>query len=554
MEPEGSPLLQSRIPENNNNNSNSNSNSSNVNIINNSNVNSSSASEWWQTRSRDVVALLTVLLLLGVGLGIWVYGTLPTSDQDEHPHEYALSTDRIREHLTQFLEIAEKHNNSRSVTNGHAASAEYVISQLQAHGNCDVHVQHFLSPIWKVNKTPSLRVTGSSANVDYIYETDFEIMRYGGQGATIKGASVAVVDNGGCTVENGRDVSGKIAIVRSTTAKKTKCTLFEAAFLLEQMGARAVVFVRSNKFKTPSWARVRNTDWKEGDPLMTVPVLSVTSSVGQLLESAASDIKLDVETDTSIEVVKSFNVICVGRTGDAANTVVVGSHLDSVAAGPGINDNGSGSASTLEIQLTLARIGFKPHNRLVFAWWGAEEDGLLGSRHFARVLAHGWKNKWTENEPVGVTWSDIALDLNFDMLASPNYISLVHNGTDAPDNTRVGSQQIQRVFEDYFVRHDYPYKITDMVAGSDFVPFVDNGIPAGGVLTGASEIKTIDERKNHGGLARAPLDTCYHRDCDTLLNINVVALHRMSRAAMYAVSKLSTMPNLRRYLAGQSQF
>ncbi|KAJ2680664.1 hypothetical protein IWW39_006420, partial [Coemansia spiralis] len=302
----------------------------------------------------------------------------------------------------------------------------------------------------------------------------------------------------------------------------------------------------------PSTARVRFADWKEGDPLMTIPVLSVTHSVGQLLQTApASKLRIDIETSTSIDVVKTFNVLCVGRSGDAHSTVVVGSHLDSVAAGPGINDNGSGSASTLEIQLTLARIKFRPHNRLVFAWWGAEEDGLLGSRHFARELAHGWKNRWAGD--VGVRWEDIALDLNFDMLASPNYIALVHNGTDAPASARAGSRRIQRVFEDYFVRHHYPYEITDMLAGSDFVPFVQNGVPAGGVLTGAGELKSIAERSSHGGLANAALDTCYHRDCDTLLNINMVALDRMSKAAMYAVSTLANVHGLRDYL-GRTSF
>ncbi|KAI9502739.1 hypothetical protein GGI25_004463 [Coemansia spiralis] len=504
--------------------------------------NPNTISAWWESRSRDVLSFLTLLLLFSIGLGIWVYGTLPTSDQDEHPHEYALSTDRIREHLTKFLDIAGKHNNSRSVVNGHAASAEYVISQLQEHGNCDIHVQHFRSPVWKVNQTPKLSVNGR-INVDYIFETDFQILRYGGQGAKINNASVAVV-HGGCVVDNVGDVSDKIAILHPTN----KCTIFESAFLLEQLGARAVIFVRSKRYKTPSWARVRIADWKEGDPLMTIPVLSVTSSVGQVIESAAPKIQLDIETDTSIDVVKTFNVICVGRSGDTSNTILVGSHLDSVAAGPGINDNGSGSASSLEIQLTLSRIGFKPHNRLVFAWWGAEEDGLLGSRHFARVLAHGWKNKWTEGEAVDVKWNDIALNLNFDMLASPNYIALVHNGTDAPENTRIGSQRIQRVFENYFARHDYPYQVTDMVGGSDFLPFIDNGIPAGGVLTGAGEFKSIDERREHGGLANAALDTCYHRDCDTLLNINIDALKKMSRAAMYAISTLSTKSDLRGFL------
>ncbi|KAJ1852567.1 hypothetical protein GGH12_005400 [Coemansia sp. RSA 1822] len=501
-------------------------------------------SAWWASRSRDVLSLLTVLLLLGTGLGIWVYGTLPTSDPSAHPHEYALSTDNIRRHLTKLLEIAREHNNSRSVTTGHAASGSYVLSQLEKYGNCDSYKQRFVSPVWTVTQPPTLRVR-EPYRVDYIHETDFELMRYGGRSANITHARITVAARA-CAAKDIGDVSGRVVVVESTKG----CSLFEAAFMLEQMGARAVVFVRAAQYKQPSRMRVRFVEWKEGDALMTIPVLSVTHSVGQVLAHAS---QVDIETHSQIDEVETFNILCVGRTGDPRNTIVVGAHLDSVRDGPGINDNGSGSSSILEIQLTLARIRFAPHNRLVFAWWGAEEDGLLGSRHFTHTMARNWTNKWTPHEP-RIEWTDIALNLNFDMLASPNYIALVHNGTHAPHTTRTGSQRIQRVFENYFARHQYAYEVTDMRGGSDFLPFVQNGVPAGGVLTGAGEVKSIKERLVHGGLAHAALDTCYHRDCDTLLNINIEALQKMSRAAMYAVSTLASTVDLRGYLAGQPEF
>ncbi|KAJ2079766.1 hypothetical protein H4R24_003545 [Coemansia sp. RSA 988] len=503
------------------------------------------AMRWWTLSSRNAVSLLTVALLAGAGLGIWAYGTLPTSDHDEHPHEYALSINNIHTHLTQLLEIAGEHNNSRSVTNGHAASAEYVMARLQTEGNCDVHMQRFLSPVWIEHGVPRLRVR-APLDVEYISETDFSVMRYGGQGARIRAARVVAVADA-CATDTTDDVDGAVAVV----AMSDRCTLFDAAYALEQRGAAAVVVVRAARYKTPSRARVRVVDWKEGDALMHIPVLSVTYSAGQVLRHAAA---VDIDTDTRIDVVETFNVICVGRTGDATNSVVVGAHLDSVAAGPGINDNASGAATALEIHLTLARAAFHPRNRLVFAWWSAEEDGLLGSRHFARVLAHGWRNRWTATERLGLLWSDIALNLNFDMLASPNFIALVHNGSDASTSARAGSLQIQRVFENYFCRHKYPYQLSPMRSGSDFVPFLDNGIPAGGILTGASELKSIDERREHGGLAHAALDPCYHRDCDGLLNVNMLALTRMSRAAMYAVSSLASISDLPAFLNGSSPF
>ncbi|PIA13751.1 Zn-dependent exopeptidase [Coemansia reversa NRRL 1564] len=495
--------------------------------------------------SRNVISLLTVVLLAGAGLGIWAYGTLPTSDHDKHPLEYALNTENIRTHLTQLLEIAGKHNNSRSVTNGHAASAEYVMARLRAEGDCDVHVQRFRSPVWTERGEPRLRVR-APVDVEYISDTDFSVMRYGGQGARIRAARVVVVADA-CKTDAVDDVDSAVAVVSIGSA----CSLFDAAHALERRGAAAVVVVRAARYKTPSRARVRLVDWKEGDPLMRIPVLSTTHSTGEVLRRAAA---VDIETDTRIDIVETFNVICVGRSGDASSSVVVGAHLDSVAAGPGINDNASGAATALEIHLTLARTAFRPRSRLVFAWWGAEEDGLLGSRHFARVLAHGWRNHWSVSERLNLRWPDLALNLNLDMLASPNFIAQVHNGSDASAAARSGSQQIQHVFEDYFARHAYPYQLVPMLAGSDFVPFLENGVPAGGVLTGNAKLKTIDERREHGGLAHAALDPCYHRECDGLLNVNMLALNRMARAAMHAVSSLASMPDLRAFLNGNSPF
>lgn len=63
---------------------------------------------------------------------------------------------------------------------------------------------------------------------------------------------------------------------------------------------------------------------------------------------------------------------------------MLGAHTDSVAAGPGINDNGSGITALLEVAKALPKYEIK--NAVTFAFWTAEEEGLLGSKHFVNNL------------------------------------------------------------------------------------------------------------------------------------------------------------------------
>ena len=112
----------------------------------------------------------------------------------------------------------------------------------------------------------------------------------------------------------------------------------------------------------------------------------------------------------------TYNVLAESSSGDANNVVMAGAHLDSVAAGPGIQDNGSGSAAILETAIQMAKV--KPRNKLRFAWWGAEEAGLIGSTHYVSGLS--------QEEVDG-----IALYLNFDMIGSPNHVFFVYDGDDS---------------------------------------------------------------------------------------------------------------------------
>ncbi|MFE6622026.1 M28 family metallopeptidase [Streptomyces sp. NPDC057740] len=212
-----------------------------------------------------------------------------------------------------------------------------------------------------------------------------------------------------------------------------------------------------------------------------------------------------------------YNLIADWPGGDANQVVMAGSHLDSVSSGPGINDNGSGSSAVLETALAVSRAGYQPTKHLRFAWWGAEELGLVGSRYYVNNLSSANRAK-------------ISGYLNFDMIGSPNPGYFVYDDDPA----------IEKTFKDYYAGLGVATEIESEGDGrSDHAPFKSAGVPVGGLFTGASRTKTAAQVTKWGGTAGQSFDRCYHSSCDTTSNINDTALNRNSDAVAYAVWELS---------------
>ncbi|MGW7659243.1 M28 family metallopeptidase [Streptomyces sp. NPDC054756] len=212
-----------------------------------------------------------------------------------------------------------------------------------------------------------------------------------------------------------------------------------------------------------------------------------------------------------------YNLIADWPGGDTSQVLMAGSHLDGVTAGPGINDNGSGSAAVLETALAVSRAGYRPTRHLRFAWWGAEELGLVGSRHYVSNLSSANRAK-------------IKGYLNFDMIGSPNAGYFVYDDDPA----------IEKTFKDYFAGLGVPTEIeTEGDGRSDHAPFKSAGVPVGGLFTGAGRTKTAAQAAKWGGTSGQSFDRCYHSSCDTTSNINDTALDRNSDALAHAVWELS---------------
>ena len=212
-----------------------------------------------------------------------------------------------------------------------------------------------------------------------------------------------------------------------------------------------------------------------------------------------------------------YNLIADWPGGDINQVVMAGSHLDSVSSGPGINDNGSGSAAVLETALAVSRAAYQPTKHLRFAWWGAEELGLVGSRYYVNNLSSANRAK-------------ISGYLNFDMIGSPNPGYFVYDDDPA----------IEKTFKDYYAGLGVATEIeTEGDGRSDHAPFKSAGVPVGGLFTGASRTKTAAQAAKWGGTSGQSFDRCYHSSCDNTSNINDTALNRNSDAVAYAVWELS---------------
>jgi Zn-dependent M28 family amino/carboxypeptidase len=214
---------------------------------------------------------------------------------------------------------------------------------------------------------------------------------------------------------------------------------------------------------------------------------------------------------------------------------MAGAHLDSVQAGPGINDNGSGSAALLAIALQLGNNKkYTPQNTLRFAWWGAEESGLVGSDNYVFNPGFGL----TDEE-----YFALASYINFDMVGSPNFIYGVYDADEstfaAPVFVPPGSAELEDLFEAYYSIEGIPYEDTEFSGRSDYQAFIDVGIPASGLFTGAEGIKTADQAAIWGGTAGDQYDPCYHIACDTINNPSDEALEVNVDAIAYAIFNLA---------------
>jgi Zn-dependent M28 family amino/carboxypeptidase len=436
----------------------------------------------------------------------------------------------VREHQAALQKIADADHGTRvSGSPGYGASVDYVVQRLEEAGYTP-DVQAFVFNTF-VSLAPAVVERVSPAPTGPVTNA---ILSYSGSG-DVTGPVTALTgppvdQTPGCEAGDflGFPV-GTIALV-----SRGGCTFAIKAQNAYAAGASAVVIANNV-------AGDLNGTLGEGFAL-DIPVTSVSQAVGAEL-AAASSLTMHVVTSTFRGPATTYNVLAETRGGNDSNVVMAGAHLDSVNAGPGINDNGSGSAALLEVAEQMAKVS--PVNTVRFAWWGAEESSLVGSTRYVTGLTDEQRSR-------------IALYLNFDMVGSPNPVFFVYDGDDS-DATGAGpgpsgSERIEKTFEAFYTQRHVPFKGTDFDGRSDYGPFITAGIPSGGLFTGAEGVKTAEEAAVWGGTAGQAYDPCYHQACDRASNVDLHALDVNSDAMGYAILQLAMNTSDVNGIPGQGNF
>ena len=371
-------------------------------------------------------------------------------------------------HLAALQRIADRSDGTRAAgTPGERRTAEYVAATLRAAG-WRVRTEPVRFPYFELR---SVRVG------DLEPGRDLRVAQYSGAGRVR--ARVRRVGGNGCSAGDYAAVrQGEIAL-----ADRGTCFFAAKAEVAERAGAAALI-VSDVYGRTPVSATLIR-------PGTEIPVVVVAGAKARSLDGQT--LRLSVDAVSERRVAQNVLAETPGE-----RVVMAGAHLDSVTAGPGINDNGTGIAALLAFAERARDV-----RGLRLAFWTAEELALYGSRHYVRGLSDAGRRAL-----VGY--------VNFDMVGSPNGRMLVYDRDNA----------IERE-----LRRALPGKEDEvrLTGASDHAPFERAGIPVGGLFTGASE----------RGKGPGPADRCYHRSCDTLRNVDAELLRRMTDAAERALVRLA---------------
>ncbi|KAL6410914.1 leucine aminopeptidase 2 [Ilyonectria robusta] len=412
-----------------------------------------------------------------------------------------IKTTNLMGNLEAFNEIALDNGGNRAFgLPGYAASVDYIWKRISKVKGAKIWKQDVPALFAFVN---SIQLTVDDAPI-YVYGLTYSPST-SEEGIT---AEIVLGPEGaaGCDASSydGLDVDGKIVLVQRFRCP-TGGTLAGRVIPAAAAGASAVIIYHDLT------TNVTAGSLSAPDPEKHVPAGFITLADGLKIKArleAGETVTAHFQQSQTIETRITQNVLAETTGGDPRNVIMLGAHLDSVQAGPGINDDGSGSSLILELFLALSK--YKTKNTIRFAWWGAEENGLLGSRYYCSNLDAAKVN-------------DLLVYLNYDMVAKGFFGVADTDGSTYGVKAPSGSEVVEKLFVNYFTSKGLEVTPASLTNGSDYAPFWQIlNKPFGFLHTGTA----VEQ------------DPCYHQACDTIENPDPKTLTINAKAAAHILTVL----------------
>src|SRR3954454_2953741 len=488
-------------------------------------------------------------------------GSIPAvasaADPDTTALRNAVTRGEILRYEQRLNAIALSNENTRlTASTGNWESVNYVIGQLRQMGYNPTLVpyantnspnawsERTPSELQMVTPTPKTYVNGTTAT------SDFSQMQWSQSGdftaqvipaARIQIPPPPIAD----TVRSGCAMSDFPATVKDNIVlvQRGGCTELVKAINTRAHGAKAVMIMNEGQTGRTASARYVSQTYPG-----TIGI-GVTFALGQELYSlaqAGTPATMHFKSDNNLTLRIDYDISAETPGGDPTRVLQVGAHIDGVAAGPGINDDGSGTAMNLTIAHQIMKLGITPKYKIRFGWFSGEEQGLYGSTFFVNQL-----NSLQTTQTLAM--------LDYDMIASTNWIPFMYVPNNVTEPTLPQAQKdaeatLSKTHIDYLknrlnvTKVDYPFDNR-----SDYAqwrrPSATRGVPATGYYTGAEGIKTAAQAaggagvNGYGGQAGIQADPCYHEWCDTVFNLSQYGLDEFSDVLAHGILSLAGVGN-----------
>ena len=298
--------------------------------------------------------IMMILFAVLVSMMSWTNAMVVKQDSKEHfltsdntsDVRYAslIRVEDVLTHLAAFQTIATEEKGNRAVkTTGFNRTLDYISDYLSSTTDLRVTKSFFLMRNYQLLRTPTLSSSINGVVKIHSYSSnlalsEFYQIQYSTSLTLSNDVLLTVIRNLGCSDADWLAARPPPASLVALV-KRGDCTFEDKARLAIKYKVAALLLYNdgttSDRFQPISISLGQNN---------RVPALFLSYSLAQSLITASNDpsrvatVRLSISTDTSLNPIG--NICADTPTGDVTQTILIGSHTDSVPAGPGINDNG----------------------------------------------------------------------------------------------------------------------------------------------------------------------------------------------------------------------